>query len=414
MSWLRRARRRRAAGRGAGAPAVGQRDAGRGDPPPRRARHERQPRRRSGSAACCRPSSTRTPTACASAAVDLGEARARRHRLRRAQRRRRPDRRGGAPGRAPARRRQAARRGQAARGREPRHDPLLARARPRRRPLRDHGAGRGARAGHAARRGAAARRDDPRAGDHLQPAGLPGGLRRRARGARGHRRRARAARRVRPAGRGRGRRDATTPPSRCSTPTSARATWPGCSPTCASGRRRAWLARRLEAAGMRAITNVVDVTNYVMLLTGQPLHAFDLDRLAGVEGGRAPRAATGSASSPSTGRSGRSTPSMLAIADGERPAVIAGIFGAEFAEVSEGTTRVLLEAASFDGPTILDTSLDARPAQRVERPLREGPAPRAARARHGGRVAGCWSRSAARPWCRARSTSASRRPRVRR
>ena len=48
---------------------------------------------------------------------------------------------------------------------------------------------------------------------------------------------------------------------------------------------------------------------------------------------------------------------MLAIADAERPAVIAGIFGAEFAEVHDGTTRVLLEAASFDGPTILDTSL---------------------------------------------------------
>ena len=48
---------------------------------------------------------------------------------------------------------------------------------------------------------------------------------------------------------------------------------------------------------------------------------------------------------------------MLAICDAERPAVIAGIFGAEFAEVSEGTTRVLLESASFDGPSILDTSL---------------------------------------------------------
>ncbi len=117
-----------------------------------------------------------------------------------------------------------------------------------------------------------------------------------------------------------------------------------------------WLARRLEAAGMRAINNVVDVTNYVMLLTGQPLHAFDLDRLAGAKV-VARRAGDGERIVTLDGQERVLDSSMLAIADAERPAVIAGIFGAEFAEVHEGTTRVLLEAASFDGPTILDTSL---------------------------------------------------------
>ena len=117
-----------------------------------------------------------------------------------------------------------------------------------------------------------------------------------------------------------------------------------------------WLARRLEAAGMRAISNVVDVTNYVMLLTGQPLHAFDLDRLAGSKV-VARRAGDGERIVTLDGQERTLDSSMLAIADGERPAVIAGIFGAEFAEVSEGTTRVLLEAANFDGPTILETSL---------------------------------------------------------
>jgi phenylalanyl-tRNA synthetase beta chain len=118
----------------------------------------------------------------------------------------------------------------------------------------------------------------------------------------------------------------------------------------------AWLRARLEAAGMRAISNVVDVTNYVMLLTGQPLHAFDLDRVAGgtivVR-----RAGEGEPITTLDGQERVLDPSVLAICDAERPAVIAGIFGAAFAEVSAGTTRVLLEAATFDGPAILDASL---------------------------------------------------------
>jgi phenylalanyl-tRNA synthetase beta chain len=117
-----------------------------------------------------------------------------------------------------------------------------------------------------------------------------------------------------------------------------------------------WLRARLEAAGMRPISNVVDITNYVMLLTGQPLHAFDLDRVAGrrivVR-----RAGDGERIVTLDGQERTLDSSMLAICDAEKPAVIAGIFGAESAEVHQDTTTVLLEAATFDGPTILDTSL---------------------------------------------------------
>ncbi len=117
-----------------------------------------------------------------------------------------------------------------------------------------------------------------------------------------------------------------------------------------------WLRRRLEAAGMRAVSNVVDITNYVMLLTGQPLHAFDLDRLAGARV-VVRRARPGEPITTLDDHERVLGPDMLAICDAERPAVIAGIFGAAFAEVSEGTTRVLLEAATFDGPTTLNTAL---------------------------------------------------------
>ena len=118
----------------------------------------------------------------------------------------------------------------------------------------------------------------------------------------------------------------------------------------------AWLRHRLEAAGMRPISNVVDITNYAMLLTGQPLHAFDLDRLAGRRV-IARRARGGERIVTLDGQERVLDSSMLAICDAERPAVIAGIFGAELAEVGDETTTVLLEAATFDGPNILDTSL---------------------------------------------------------
>jgi phenylalanyl-tRNA synthetase beta chain len=118
----------------------------------------------------------------------------------------------------------------------------------------------------------------------------------------------------------------------------------------------AWLRGRLEAAGMRAISNVVDVTNYVMLLTGQPLHAFDLDRMAG-PGVVVRRAREGEPVTTLDGQRRVMDTATLAICDAERPAVIAGIMGAEDVEVHAGTTRVLLEAATFDAAAILNASL---------------------------------------------------------
>lgn len=107
---------------------------------------------------------------------------------------------------------------------------------------------------------------------------------------------------------------------------------------------------------MRSINNVVDITNYVMLLTAQPLHAFDLDRLAG-PAIVVRRAGDGERIVTLDGQDRTLSGQHLVIADAEQPAVIAGIFGAAFAEVGPDTTRVLLEAATFDGPSIIRTSL---------------------------------------------------------
>ena len=117
-----------------------------------------------------------------------------------------------------------------------------------------------------------------------------------------------------------------------------------------------WLRARLEAAGMRAINNVVDVTNYVMLLTGQPLHAFDLDCVRG-PAVVVRRAHDGEPVTTLDGQARVMDADVLAICDAERPAVIAGIMGAADVEVSPATTRVLLEAATFDAPSVLHAAL---------------------------------------------------------
>jgi len=116
-----------------------------------------------------------------------------------------------------------------------------------------------------------------------------------------------------------------------------------------------WLQRRLLAAGMRPISNVVDITNYVMLALGSPLHAFDATRLAE---GRivVRRAAPGEELTTLDGVPRKLLPEDLVIADGARPVAIAGIMGGEESEVRPETTDVLLEAANFDPLTILRTS----------------------------------------------------------
>jgi phenylalanyl-tRNA synthetase beta chain len=120
-----------------------------------------------------------------------------------------------------------------------------------------------------------------------------------------------------------------------------------------------WLRRRLYAAGVRPINNVVDVTNYVALEYGQPLHAFDLAKVAGrrivVR-----RARPGERLRCLDGETRALTPEMLVIADAERAVAIAGVIGGEESGVSERTTDILLEAANFDGVNIRATSRTLR------------------------------------------------------
>ena len=117
--------------------------------------------------------------------------------------------------------------------------------------------------------------------------------------------------------------------------------------TVAMGPSPQWMARRLTLAGMRPISNVVDVTNYVLLERGQPLHAFDLDRLAG-PGIIVRLAADGERITTLDGVERALTPDDLLICDAEGvPQAIAGIMGGSTAEVSEATGDILLESANF-------------------------------------------------------------------
>lgn len=117
----------------------------------------------------------------------------------------------------------------------------------------------------------------------------------------------------------------------------------------------AWLTQRLEALGQRSINNVVDVTNYVMLALGQPLHAFDLDAIAGraitvrkARGGETITTLDGDALALGA--------SDLVIADTEAPLAIAGIKGGKKAEVTVHTINIALEAATFDPVMVRKTS----------------------------------------------------------
>jgi phenylalanyl-tRNA synthetase beta chain len=116
-----------------------------------------------------------------------------------------------------------------------------------------------------------------------------------------------------------------------------------------------WLKSRLLAAGMRPISNAVDITNYVMLALGNPLHAFDFETLGG---GKivVRRAQKGETLRTLDGVDRRLDPDDLLIADAERAIALAGIMGGEETEIGEGTTKVLLEAANFEPYTIFKTS----------------------------------------------------------
>ena len=116
-----------------------------------------------------------------------------------------------------------------------------------------------------------------------------------------------------------------------------------------------WLKARLTAAGQRPINNVVDITNYVMLATGQPLHAFDLDRVAGAHL-IVRRAAEAEEVETLDGQVRALDGEMVVIEDEQGPTSIAGIMGGARSEVEPTTTRVLLEVATWNGPNIHRTS----------------------------------------------------------
>ena len=136
-----------------------------------------------------------------------------------------------------------------------------------------------------------------------------------------------------------------------------------------------WLRKRLETLGVRPISNVVDVTNYVMFECGQPLHAYDLDRLAGrrliVR-----RARRGETLKAINGKIYELTPEMLAICDAERPVGLGGVMGGLDTEIGPATTNVLIEAAQFDAMSVRRTVAGAGPVQPVQLPVRAAARPR--------------------------------------
>ncbi len=132
----------------------------------------------------------------------------------------------------------------------------------------------------------------------------------------------------------------------------------------------AWLKNRLEAVGMRSVNNVVDATNYAMLETGQPPHAFDYDKIA--DGKIIVRKALAGERIVSIDGSKCSLdPDMLIIADARRPVAVAGVMGGLETEVSESTKTILLEDAWFDPVSVRTTSrrlgLPSEAAFRFER-----------------------------------------------
>ena len=116
-----------------------------------------------------------------------------------------------------------------------------------------------------------------------------------------------------------------------------------------------WLKARVAAAGMRPISNVVDITNYVMLCVGEPTHAFDLDKVTGREI-IVRRAGDGERVVTLDGQERTLDADVLVIADAEKPSAVGGLMGSQWSEVSDTTTTVLLECANFDGPNIQSSS----------------------------------------------------------
>ncbi len=130
-----------------------------------------------------------------------------------------------------------------------------------------------------------------------------------------------------------------------------------------------WLRRRLLLAGMRPISLIVDVTNYVMIETGQPLHAFDRALLTGPIAVR--RAAAGETITTLDGVQRRLDPDDLLVTDDSGPIALAGVMGGASTEIGPATTDVVLEAAHWDPPSVFRTArrhkLPSEAARRFER-----------------------------------------------
>ena len=137
----------------------------------------------------------------------------------------------------------------------------------------------------------------------------------------------------------------------------------------------AWMQRRLALCGIRPINNIVDITNYLLLELGQPMHAFDLDRL---EGGRIDvrRSGVGRKFTTLDGSERDILPEMLLIWDGKNPVAVAGVMGGQNTEVLDTTRRVLFESAHFSPASIRWTSrrlgLSSESSYRFERGVDPG------------------------------------------
>ncbi|GAB47642.1 phenylalanine--tRNA ligase subunit beta [Mobilicoccus pelagius] len=139
----------------------------------------------------------------------------------------------------------------------------------------------------------------------------------------------------------------------------------------------AWMADRLTRSGMRPISLTVDVTNYLMLLTGQPLHAFDLDTLSGSIEVRRAHAGETLRTLDDVERT-LDTEDLLITDGGETPLAIAGVMGGETSEVSGSTSAILVEAAHFDPVTVARSSRRHKFSTEASRRFERGVDPRLA------------------------------------
>jgi phenylalanyl-tRNA synthetase beta chain len=156
-----------------------------------------------------------------------------------------------------------------------------------------------------------------------------------------------------------------------------------------------WLERRIRTMGLNPVNNVVDVSNYVLFATGQPIHTFDRDKLSGQKI-VVRRAKRGEHLRTLEGQNLSLTPDMLVIADEKDPVALAGIIGGEESAVTESTRDVLIESANFDPVSVRQTwktaGIPTDASYRFERGTDIGFPPRAARlaasllSRMGGRV----------------------------